>query len=520
MIIKIAKYVLVIITVILVGILVWAYYNIRDRHNGYEVNISIEALNQNAIYKIGFGKEKITPEIIDTWIDIDGNAKYQEDKGDTYVDVNKNSKFDPVWIAGFSNNKPANGVHDDVWARAVIIDDGVTRIAMVSLDAIGYMYKDVVDIRKMIPEELGIDYTLIAATHTHESNDLIGMWGPDILHSGVDDQQMIYVKKQTIKAIRDAVSNMQLSKILFAEDLSGRDSLLIKDTRKPIVKATGIHVMHVLHAENNATLGTIVNWANHPETLWSKNLLISSDFPHYIRESIEKGIVYEGDTILQASGGISIFFNGAVGGLMAPHPSLPFNDPIRDEVFKEPSFEKTRTLGEQIAMLGMSAIASSDTLERMPSMDLEARSILLPLKNRNFRIASAIGLIERGMPKIFQTRTEVAAFNIGHATFLSIPGEMYPEIIYGGIESPPGQDIEIGPVEIPPLEERIPRKYKFYLGLANDEIGYIIPKSEWDAEAPWLYLDEGDTYGEENSMGPETAPILHAHFIDLLDKIK
>ncbi|MFT4537564.1 MAG: hypothetical protein ACI9P5_004949, partial [Saprospiraceae bacterium] len=132
MIIKIAKYVLVIITVILVGILVWAYYNIRDRHNGYEVNISIEALNQNAIYKIGFGKEKITPEIIDTWIDIDGNAKYQEDKGDTYVDVNKNGKFDPVWIAGFSNNKPANGVHDDVWARAVIIDDGVTRIAMVS----------------------------------------------------------------------------------------------------------------------------------------------------------------------------------------------------------------------------------------------------------------------------------------------------------------------------------------------------------------------------------------------------
>src|SRR5690606_373515 len=36
--------------------------------------------------------------------------------------------------------------------------------------------------------------------------------------------------------------------------------------------------------------------------------------------------------------------------------------------------------------------------------------------------------------------------------------------------------------------------------------GYIVPKSEWDNQEPWLYLDEDDTYGEENSLGPETAP--------------
>jgi len=517
---KIAKYFLILLAILIVGIVIWVGYNIRDRHKGYEVNISIQEQNQKANYKVGFGKEKITPTITDTWIDVDGNAKFEEEKGDSYIDVNKNGKFDAVWIAGFSNNKPANGVHDDVWSRAVIIDDGNARIALVSIDAIGFMYKDVVDIRKMIPKDLKIDYTLIASTHTHESNDLIGMWGPDILHSGVDDEHMRYVKEQTVSAITNAVNSMEPAKILFAEDLSGRDSLLIKDTRKPIVKATGIHVMHVLHAETNATLGTIVNWANHPETLWSKNLMISSDFPHYIRESIENGIVYDGDTILQSSGGTTIFFNGAVGGLMAPHPSLPFNDPIRDEVFKEPSFEKTRTLGEQIAMLAMTAISTTDTLDQMPGIDLEARSIQLPLKNKNFRIASSIGLIERGMPELFQTRTEVAAFNIGDASFLSMPGEMYPEILYGGIESPPGQDIETDPVEIPALQEKMPRQYKFYLGLANDEIGYIIPKSEWDEKEPWLYLDKGDTYGEENSMGPETAPLLHAHFLELLELIK
>jgi len=50
-------------------------------------------------------------------------------------------------------------------------------------------------------------------------------------------------------------------------------------------------------SENGSTLGTIINWANHPETLWSKNLLISSDFPHCVREALEKG-VYDGDKLM------------------------------------------------------------------------------------------------------------------------------------------------------------------------------------------------------------------------------
>jgi hypothetical protein len=44
----------------------------------------------------------------------------------------------PIGIAGFSNARAANGIHDELWARAMVIDDGPTRIAMVSLDAIGF----------------------------------------------------------------------------------------------------------------------------------------------------------------------------------------------------------------------------------------------------------------------------------------------------------------------------------------------------------------------------------------------
>jgi hypothetical protein len=65
----------------------------------------------------------------------------------------------------------------------------------------------------------------------------------------------------------------------------------------------------------------------------------------------------------------------------------------------------------------------------------------------------------------------------------------------------------------------MPGEYKFVFGLANDEIGYIIPKSEWDNEEPWLWNSESDFYGEENSAGPETAPIIHKVAMELLSNL-
>ena len=43
-------------------------------------------------------------------------------------------------------------------------------------------------------------------------------------------------------------------------------------------------------------------------------------------------------------------------------------------------------------------------------------------------------------------------------------------------------------------------------GLANDEVGYIIPKAEWDQQQPWLQNASKSWYGEVNSVGPDAAP--------------
>ena len=75
-------------------------------------------------------------------------------------------------------------------------------------------------------------------------------------------------------------------------------------------------------------------------------------------------------------------------------------------------------------------------------------------------------------------------------------------------------------MEVPPIQDVIRTKYKFYLCLSNDEIGYIIPKSEWDVEEPYLYNSKKDFYGEENSLGPETAPIIYKEIVNVIRDIE
>ena len=74
-------------------------------------------------------------------------------------------------------------------------------------------------------------------------------------------------------------------------------------------------------------------------------------------------------------------------------------------------------------------------------------------------------------------------------------------------------------MEIPPLRELIPAQQSFVVGLSNDMIGYIIPKSEWDTKKPYLYHQHDSPYGEVNSLGPETAPILHAEIAEMLEDL-
>lgn len=504
--------------VLLTGVVIFSLSNLKDRHKGYTADLQITG-NQSGNLKVGFSATPITPKIQDNWQDKDRNYKYEPKKGDTYTDGNCNGKFDPVWIAGFSNSKPANGVHDDVWARTMLIDDGKTRLAIVIIDAIGFMNDDVVDVRKMIPASAGITYTIIASTHTHEGADLLGLWGKNPFKSGINKEYLAFVKKQIVTSVVEATLNMQPARLEISQDLSNAGPM-VKDTRMPEVFDSGMRIIKAVDKENGQTLGSMVVWGNHPETLWSQNLLISSDFPHYLREGVEKGVYNENQLEKPGIGGICIYANGSVGGLMTTHPSLAIKHPFTGVELFEPTYEKTKAQGNTLSMIALKAMEKPEEIIDAAAISLVVKTIPFKIDNSLFRLAAALGVMKRGTMGWMKMRSELAVITIGPITIVTIPGEIYPELVNGPIESPSGNDFGIQPLEVPVIRDLMPGKYKFILGLANDEIGYIIPKSQWDVKPPFTYGREKAPYGEVNSLGPETAGVIHHNLKELFRKLE
>lgn len=499
---------------ILLTVAVYLFIKLQDRHPDYWVDLNIRPTHQPAYLQAGFAKRSISPEYVEPWTDVDGNAQYEPEKGDTYEDLNGNGVFDTYWIAGFSQKRAAASQHDTLWARVMAINDGQTTLVIASLDAIGFSQDEIVDIRLRVNEQVPVDYISIASTHTHESPDLLGLWGESPFTSGVSAEYMERVKTQTSAAIVAAYQALEPAIFRVAQDLEGAVPL-VGDTRDPQVLDPGIRMLHAQSIDRGSPLGTLLSWANHPETLWSKNLSISSDFPHYFREYMEKGI-YLGDSLVHpGSGGIAVYVNGAIGGLMTTHAKDTLFDPARDTLFVQPSFEKAASQGRQLAQLSLAALDSAELLPPSP-IRLRAQSIHLPLANPLFRLAAILGVIDRGMSGWMKVRSEVAYWELGPVSCIQVPGEIYPEIINGGVEAPEGQDFVMAPSETPPLRELMRGKYRWVLGLTNDMVGYIIPKSEWDEKAPYLYGEKDSPYGEINSMGPETAPIIYQSLTKLI----
>lgn len=463
------------------------YFAFRDRLPGFSLSLRIaptQAAAKPRPLRVGFARVKINPDL--------SNPQH------------------PVYVAGFGQNRKATAIHDDLWAIACVIDDGWSRLGIVSLDAIGFFHDDVVRVRRRLAPDWKLDYAIICSTHNHSTPDLMGLWGPDYLHTGVDADYLETVRGACVEAFGGAVSNLQPARVSFRE-IPTESKDLVADTRKPIVFDPDIRVMHFVEAASDKTLGSIVGWADHPETPWSENTELTADYCGYLRQALEEGVVVNSQKTVEGRGGIHIYVNGAIGGLMTSPPGTKVHDPYFNEDYQRPSHEKARALGYQIASRVLPFLKDTNAtfLDHVP-LGIYARSIELRLDNKAFLLAGYLGLIDRGYLRWRTLRTEVALITFGQATVACVPGEIYPEIVNGGIEQAPGGDFPVEPVEVPPLRQLMPGRIKFVFGLANDELGYLIPKSEWDEKPPYLYGSEHAPYGEINSVGPETAGRVHA----------
>lgn len=435
--------------------------------------------------------------------------------GFSEVDLTPEVGKKPVFLAGFGQNRKATKVHDPITARAVVMADGDEKIALVSVDVVGLFLPSVERVREKVT---GFKYVLVSATHNHEGPDTLGLWGASPVQSGIDPEYLKKVEVGCAEAVKLADKARKLATTRIG---SARDADLLHDNRKPIVKHDELVVLQFLEPKTDKPLGVLVQWNNHPESLASKNTEVSADYIYYtvkyLRESQKCPVAY---------------FTGTVGGLMTT-----LGLPVKDEKGKEladGTFEKADRYGYLVAKLAEKALKDAAPIALTP-FNIHRRELLVPVDNNIYRLAYSFGVLNRDMykwtgnatPDKFETtkevskpvavKTELGYLKLGALEIAAIPGEIYPELVLGKVEDPadPGADFPNAPIE-PAIYDQLKSKHRMLIGLANDELGYFIPKRQWDEKEPFCYGLKKAQYGEMNSVGPEAAPIICNTFKELV----
>ncbi len=268
-----------------------------------------------------------------------------------------------------------------------------------------------------------------------------------------------------------------------------------------------------------------MQWNCHPETLGSKNTQLSADFVGFTVKHLS-----------DKHGCPIVYLTGTVGGLMTSM-HLEIKDP-KGKVLPKDSFEITERYGHLVGELADRALAAAKPVTLTP-IEARTRAVFLPMDNKAYLLGRKIGVLDRqgflwtGDPykaepadaketkKPLCLKTEVGWLRLGDLEAAAIPGEIYPELVLDKVQDPVdlGADFPEAPIE-PAIYKQMHGPHRMMIGLANDEVGYIIPKRQWDVKPPFCYGRQKAQYGEENSVGPETAPILCGAFKELLEAKK
>lgn len=422
----------------------------------------------------------------------------------------------PVYLAGFGKDRKATGVNDPLHARAVVFRDGKNKVAIVSVDLVG-LFLDVTErIRKQLP---GFAHVVVTSTHNHEGPDTLGLWGPTPFKSGIDREYLAFVEKQVVEAVREADTASRPARGTIGQVKAPE---LLHDGRIPIVLHDDLVVLRIEDAKTNKTTGLVVQWNCHPETLGSGNPLVSTDYVGYTIKHLQEKYACP-----------VVYITGTVGGLLTSLHVEIKNE--KGESLRDGTYEKTARYGELLAQATIKALSAEKPVRLTPVV-ARRKEIFMPLTNRGFVVARQFGVLERETylwknapeqpvlvkeiddpKKAYGMRTEVGYLGLGELDVACIPGEIYPELVLGKVveKAVPGADHPDAPIE-PAIYDQLRGKYRMIIGLANDEIGYIIPKRQWDEKPPYAYDTPKPQYGEVNSLGVDTAPLLCEAFKELM----
>lgn len=459
-------------------------------------------IGPQAFVMAGAGKANIDPTF-EVYTDTNGNGRW--DVGEPIQDENDNGKLDTLWLGGFGPRQPT-GWHDPLEARTVVLRLDGQDYVFTALDTLGFGMKRVDDVRAAVAAALGArapasERMFIASIHTHQAPDTIGVFAPNG-KPGWDEAYLQHVVAGAVDSILAAYDDLRPARLrVAAADGEG----LARDIVEPIVLDPYVGILQAVAADGDAPIATMVAVANHPEAAWSKNTLVSADFPHYLRAKVEDAI-----------GGMAIYFSADLGLMQTPVADV------------EEGFARAQAVGETYADRVLAALDDAPLLDDA-DVSPTFRFARVPVTLQNVGLAAAVMadfadgykdylyMLDDGGPcstdyGLGCVDIPLPVLRLGaKTTVFCVPAEITPELVVGGIVAPTTYESRFpdAPPE-PILGERIATPDRFLIGLCGGDVGYLFPKITYNMEA---------VFDQQNGPGADAAGTYLAGLIDVLEQV-
>ncbi len=336
-----------------------------------------------------------------------------------------------AFIAGDRLNRNFTGVHDSLFVKAMVWADDQNSMALLTFDCIGMLYPTLLQIREAVAEqiptgELDPAHIMMASSHTHSGPDVVGIWGPDQLTSGVDSLYMKKLVATSAEALLAAWRSKRPAKVTYAEAQFGED--WVYNISDSLNLDRTLTVLQFLDTDGKS-IATLTNFACHPTILDGANSLVSSDYVSGLYAYLD-----------QKMGGVNCFVQGPIGGWVQPE-------------YEPKTFESVARRGGELGQAVTKALEKSTAMDSAP-LHFTSKRIMLPVSNQGFQQLAAAGVIDRAITD--SVATEVAWFSIGNAQLVTHPGETSPTYGLATKKLMP----DTGP--------------KLVIGLGMDALGYIL----------------------------------------------
>lgn len=378
---------------------------------------------------------------------------------------------------GMGPGTPAKSKQGDLHARAMVFQQGETKVAVVQLDLIGFPSVLCARIHKAVPR-IPADNILIGSSHTHSAPNCYGFPGLNGKSSS-DLKYIDLVCNQAAVAINQALDNLQPAQLKIATgEAKGKIAYNyyapeLYDPRMSVIQAI---------SPDGKTIGTLVNYAIHPEVLGASLGILSPDLVGPLCDKLEADL-----------GGMGMYMNGAQGGMITADNRLldQPSEPIKAKWHDARTWEECVRIGELMASEAQ-RIVKDAAPQTDPALACHAEQVRFPVASDLMWAVILRSPLKYPHNDDKSITTRMNLVDLGDAQILTIPGEALPNIGYY-------------------IKRHMKGKNNLLFGLTNDAFGYILTKVDFASFDRYKYVSE-------TSLGEMTGEILIENALKLIDK--